>query len=65
MRGVCRMERQGGVVVVGREQIVSALCGQNGEAGRSCCGWERTDCECTMWTERRGREELWLGENRL
>ena len=59
-----RTERQG-VVVVGREQIVSALCGQNGEAG-SCCGWERTDCECTMCTERRGREELlWLGENRL
>ena len=30
---VCRMERQAGVVVVGREQIVSALCVQNGEAG--------------------------------
>ena len=59
-----RTERQGGAVVVGREQIVSALCVQNGEAGRSC-GWERTDCECTMCTERRGREELWLGENRL
>ena len=49
VRGVCRMERQGGVVVVGREQIVSALCGQNGEAGRSFgCGRTDGECECCV-----------------
>ena len=61
-----RAERQAGVVVVEREQIVSALCVQSGEAGRGGCGWERTDCECTMHTDWRGRQGLlWVGENRL
>lgn len=49
VRGVCRMERQEGVVVVGREQIVSALCVQNREAGRSwSCGRTDGECECCV-----------------
>ena len=45
-----RAERLGEVVVGGREQIVSELCAQSGEAGRRSCGCGRTDgkCECCV-----------------
>ena len=64
MRGVCRTEREEGVVVVGG-QNVSVRCVQDGEGGRSCGGWGRSECECEVCAGRRGRKELWLWEVRM